>query len=163
VDGCGGIGRAQAAERITRGAVDWILRADPAGAADVVGRNEQGPKGFLVAHSDPPHRPDIIERYSLGWCNGPAGDAQVFRLLAQVTCDSAWEQLSDQCWHTITASGHVEHRATPPELEPHAGWAMGNAGIVRELLRYARVCAGRPDAYAVAWPDHPPTKAARRA
>jgi hypothetical protein len=50
-----------------------------AGAADVVARNEAGPDGFLVAHSDPPHRPDRIERYSYGWCNGPAGDAQVFR------------------------------------------------------------------------------------
>jgi hypothetical protein len=40
-----------------------------------------------VPHSDPPHRPEIIERYSYGWCNGPAGDAQVFRLLAQVTGD----------------------------------------------------------------------------
>jgi hypothetical protein len=35
-----------------------------AGAADVVGRNEAGPDGFLVPHSDPPHRPDLIERYS---------------------------------------------------------------------------------------------------
>ena len=53
-----------------------------AGAADVVSRNEAGPKGFLIAHSDPPHRPELIERYSLGWCNGPAEDTQVFRLLA---------------------------------------------------------------------------------
>ena len=28
-----------------------------AGAADVVGRNEAGDDGFLVPHSDPPHRP----------------------------------------------------------------------------------------------------------
>ncbi len=33
---------------------------------------------------------------------------------------------------------------------------MGNAGIVRELLRFVRVSTGRPgEAYAVAWPDHP--------
>ncbi|MEJ7742741.1 MAG: lanthionine synthetase LanC family protein [Nocardioidaceae bacterium] len=188
------------------------------GAADVVGRNEQRPEGFLVAHSDPPHRPDIIERYSLGWCSGPAGDAQVFRLLAQITRDRLWEQLANECWHTIATSGmpqrirpgfwdnngrccgtagvlalaldriveegdafdfadlliddlnvratvdpsgarwsNYEHRATPPRLEPRPGWAMGNAGIVRELVRYARVCAGRPDAYTVPWPDHPPT------
>lgn len=62
-----------------------------AGAADVVGRNVAGPDSFLVPHSDPPHRPDIIERYSLGWCNGPAGDAQVFRLLGQVTGDASWQ------------------------------------------------------------------------
>ena len=46
-----------------------------AGAADVVSRNEAGAGGFLVAHTDPPRRPDLIERYSFGWCNGPAGDA----------------------------------------------------------------------------------------
>jgi hypothetical protein len=31
---------------------------------------------------------------------------------------------------------------------------MGNAGIVRELLRFARAGTGRDTAYAVAWPDH---------
>lgn len=188
------------------------------GAADVVGRNEAGPDGFLVPHSDPPHRPDIIERYSLGWCNGPAGDAQVFRHLAQITSNPDWERLADQCWYTITTSGlpqrvrpgfwdnngrccgtagvlalaidrivergdgfsfadllvddlaaramiddsgarwsNYERRATPPELDPRPGWAMGNGGIVPELLRYARVCTNRSDAYAVPWPDHPPT------
>lgn len=46
------------------------------GAADVVARNEAGDDGFLVPHSDPQHRPDVIERYSYGWCHGPAGDAR---------------------------------------------------------------------------------------
>jgi hypothetical protein len=32
---------------------------------------------------------------------------------------------------------------------------MGNAGIVRELLRHVRITDGRDPAYAVAWPDHP--------
>ena len=59
------------------------------GAADVAARNEAGPAGFVVPHSDPPHRPDLIERYSFGWCNGPAGDAQAFRLLGAVTGDPA--------------------------------------------------------------------------
>jgi hypothetical protein len=36
---------------------------------------------------------------------------------------------------------------------------MGNAGIVRELLRYARVTAGRESTYAVPWPDHLPVAA----
>jgi len=60
-----------------------------AGAADVVARDEAGPAGFLVPHSDPPHKPELIECYSYGWCNGPTGDAQVFRLLATVTNDPA--------------------------------------------------------------------------
>jgi hypothetical protein len=186
------------------------------GAADVVARDEAGPEGFVVPHSDPQHRPDLIERYSYGWCNGPAGDAQVFRLLGSVTKDAAWAALADRCWHTVTHCGlprrirpgfwdnsghccgtagvlalacdrHVEqavdldfadvlvedltvratvdadgvrwsnheHRTTPSTLEPRTGWAMGNAGIIRELLRFARASTGRRPAYAVDWPDQP--------
>ena len=40
---------------------------------------------------------------------------------------------------------------------------MGNAGIIRELLRYARIKEGRDPGYAVAWPDHPPAFPAGRA
>lgn len=187
-----------------------------AGAADVVGRDEAGPDGFLVPHSDPQYRPELIERYSYGWCHGPAGDAHVFRLLDSVTGDPAWAALGERCWHTVATSGlprrlrpgfwdnsgrccgtagvlalacdrlvergagpafaqvlvddlvaratvdaagarwsNHEHRATPSELEPRAGWAMGTAGIVRELLRFARIEAGRDPGYAVDWPDHP--------
>ena len=184
-----------------------------AGAADVVGRNEAGADGFLVPHSDPPHRPDIIERYSYGWCNGPAGDAQLFRLLARATGDTTWSTLVDRCWRTALESGlprrirpgfwdnhgrccgtagvlalacdrlvergdevdfaqvlvddagvrwsNHEHRATPSDLEPRPGWAMGNAGILRELLRFARISEGGPPGYAVQWPDHPATVLAR--
>ena len=188
-----------------------------AGAADVVARNEAGPDGFLVPHSDPQHRPEIIERYSYGWCNGPTGDAQVFRLLAQITGDQVWQHLADRCWHTVIHSGlparlrpgfwdnsgsccgtagvlsmacdrqaeHLdglafadvlvsdlaaratrddagarwsnhEHRSTASALAARTGWAMGNAGIVRELLRYARIRDGRDGAYAIPWPGHPP-------
>ncbi|MDT8913467.1 lanthionine synthetase LanC family protein [Amycolatopsis sp. PS_44_ISF1] len=190
-----------------------------AGAADVVARDEAGPSGFLVPHSDPQHRPDLIERYSYGWCNGPAGDAQAFRLLGAITDDPTWAVLADRCWHTVTQSGlprrirpgfwdnngsccgtagvlalacdrHVErreqsgfgaglvddlaarattdargvcwsnheHRATPSVLEPRTGWAMGNAGIIRELLRFARVSSGHDPAYTTAWPGHPVTR-----
>jgi hypothetical protein len=186
------------------------------GAADVVARDEAGPGSFVVPHSDPQHRPGLIERYSYGWCNGPAGDAQVFRLLGGVTRDPAWAALADRCWHTVTHcglprrirrgfwdnSGHCcgtagvlalacdrhaeqaeglgfasvlvediadratvdaggvrwsnrEHRATPGTLGPRTGWATGNAGIIRELLRFARASTGRDPAYAVLWPDHP--------
>jgi hypothetical protein len=195
------------------------------GAADVVAREEEGPEGFLVPHSDPPHRPDIIERYSYGWCNGPAGDAQAFRLLAAVTGDAAWTALGERCWNTLTRSGlpkrlrpgfwdnsgsccgtagvlalacdrlaegadtsadggtsqfadllvddliaratvdesgarwsNYEHTAMPGELEPQTGWANGNAGIVRELLRYARIRNGGDPAYAVALPDQLPCR-----
>ena len=206
-----------------------LVDAALAGVADVVARDEAGPEGFLVPHSDPQQVAFGLERYSYGWCHGPAGDAQVFRLLAQLA-DAApgpgdvsgvgdgWRALVDRCWHTVTTSGlperlrpgfwdnsgrccgtggvlalacdravevgdglefadllvgdlarratvdasgarwsNVECRATPPELEPQPGWAMGNAGLVRELLRHARITAGRDPSYAVQWPDHPAT------
>ncbi|WP_405164413.1 hypothetical protein OG203_04655 [Nocardia sp. NBC_01499] len=194
-----------------------------AGAADVVARDEAGPQGFLVPHSDPPHRPELIERYSYGWCNGPTGDAQTFRLLATRTGDMSWTQLIDRCWHTITHCGlpqrlrpgfwdnngcccgtagvlalacdrmvehpdpaerhrardfarllvedlteraivdhtgvrwsNHEHRVTPADLAPRTGWAMGNAGIIRELLRYTRILGNQRPDYTVQWPGHPP-------
>lgn len=198
-----------------------LVEAALAGAADVVSRDEAGPDGFLVPHSDPLYRPDVVQRISYGWCHGPAGDAQVFRLLRDVTADPAWATLADRCWRTVTGSGiperlrpgfwdnngrccgtagvlalacdrmaeqddgagfahvlvadlaaratrdgdgtrwsNVEHGATPSALEPRTGWAMGNAGIVRELLRFVRLGRGGDPAYAFGWPDHP---AVRRA
>jgi len=98
------------------------------GAVDVVGPNEAGPDGFLVPHSDPPQRPDLIERYSLGWCNGPAGDAQVFRLLTHVTGDPAWARLANRCWQTVTGSG------LPKRIRPgfwdNNGRCCGTAGVL---------------------------------
>lgn len=187
-----------------------------AGAADVVSRDQAGPWGFLVPHSDPQHKPELVERFSYGWCHGPAGDAQAFRMLAAVTGDSVWDQLVDRCWHTVTHSGlpqrlypglwdnsgrccgtagvlafacdryverddelsfantlvedlgnravtddagvrwsNVEHRVAPTDLAPRTGWAMGNAGIVRELLRFSRINRGQSPDYAVTWPDQP--------
>ncbi|MFJ6657367.1 lanthionine synthetase LanC family protein [Streptomyces sp. NPDC091377] len=186
------------------------------GAADVVARDEAGPEGFLVTHSTPLYRPDVVEPLSYGWCHGPAGDAQVFRLLRDVTADPRWPALADRCWHTVTHSGvprrlrpgfwdnngrccgtagvlalacdriaeqgetddfaHVlvadlaaratrdrdgarwsnfAYRATPGDLEPGTGWAAGNAGIVRELLRFVRLSRGGDPRYAFPWPDQP--------
>ncbi|MFG2829135.1 lanthionine synthetase LanC family protein [Streptomyces sp. NPDC048434] len=191
-----------------------------AGAADVVARDEAGPEGFLVPHSTPQYRPDVIEPISYGWCHGPAGDAQVFRLLRDITTDPVWAGLTDRCWDTVTRSGlpqrprpgfwdnngrccgtagvlalacdriaeqhdpydfaHVlvrdlvarairdsdgarwsnfEYRDTPSDLEPCTGWAMGNAGIVRELLRFVRLSRRGDPRYAFAWPDQPPVPA----
>lgn len=192
-----------------------LIELAVAGASDVVARNEADAAGFLVPHSDPQHKPHLIERYSYGWCHGPAGDAQVFWLLGAVLQDPAWSALADRCWYTVTHSGlpqrlrpgfwdnsgrccgtagvlalacdryvergdgldfanvlvadlvsrataeadgvrwsNFEHRVTPSTLEPRTGWAMGNAGIVRELLRFARLSTGRDSAYAVTLPDH---------
>ncbi|MDR3083576.1 MAG: lanthionine synthetase C family protein, partial [Streptomyces sp.] len=54
---------------------------------------------------------------------------------------------------------NFEHRATPSDLEPCTGWAMGNAGIVRELLRFVRLSRGGDPRYAFDWPDQPPVSA----
>lgn len=190
-------------------------------AADVVARDESDDGGFLVPHSDPQQLPERIERFSYGWCHGPAGDAQAFRALRDLTGDCAWASLEDRCWSTVLGSGlperrrpgfwdnngrccgtagvlalaldrevergdgasfagvlvddllaratsdadgvrwsNVEHRADQPVLAPRLGWAMGVAGIARELLRHDRVMTGRDPSYAVDWPDHPGTVAA---
>lgn len=198
------------------GRTDLVELAE-AGAAGVVARAEDGPEGFLVAHSDPAHLPDRIERYSYGWCHGPAGDAQVFRRLRDVLAAPAtWSALTERCWHTVIHSGlprrlrpgfwdnngrccgtagvlalacdrmaeqddghdfaavlvadltarairdadgarwsNFEHKVTPGDLEPRTGWAMGNAGIARELMRFARLSRGGDPDYAFAWPDQP--------
>jgi hypothetical protein len=210
-----GIVAALAAVGRATGRADFV-EAALAGAADVVSRDEAGPDGFLVPHSDPLHRPDVVERISYGWCHGPAGDAQVFRLLGDVTADPLWPSLADRCHHTLTRSGiparlrpgfwdnngrccgtagvlalacdrmaeqddgagfahvlvadivaratrdgdgarwsNVEHRVTPSDLEPRTDWAMGSAGIVRELLRFVRLGRGGDPAYACGWPDQP--------
>ncbi|WP_326726104.1 lanthionine synthetase LanC family protein [Streptomyces sp. NBC_00243] len=165
-----------------------------------------------------------MEPISYGWCHGPAGDAQVFRLLGGITTDPVWPALADRCRHTGTHSGlpqrprpgfwdnngrccgtagvlalacdriaeqqdpydfaHVfvadlvarairdtdgarwsnhEHRATSSDLEPCTGWAMGNAGTVRELLRFVRLSRGGDPRYAFAWPDLLPVPASVRA
>ncbi|MFF4500956.1 lanthionine synthetase LanC family protein [Streptomyces sp. NPDC001401] len=216
----GTLGIVSALARVGRatGRADFV-EAALAGAADVVARDEAGPDGFLVAHSDPMSRPDVVQRFNYGWCHGPAGDAQVFRQLRDVTADPVWSSLADRCHHTLVHSGiperlrpgfwdnngrccgtagvlalacdrmaeqndgagfaqvlvadivaratrdgdgtrwsNFEHRATPSDLEPHTGWAMGNAGIVRELLRFVRLSRGGDPAYAFDWPDQPPVR-----
>jgi hypothetical protein len=84
--------------------------------------------GFVVPHSDPQHRPDLIERYSYGWCNGPAGDAQAFRLLGAVTGDAAWAALADRCWHTVTHCGLP--RRIRPGFRDNSGRCCGTAGVL---------------------------------
>ena len=54
------------------------------------------------------------------------GDVLVTDLAARATIDAAGVR-----WR------NHEHRVAPSTLEPRTGWAMGNAGIVRELLRCA--------------------------
>jgi len=71
-------------------------------------------------------------------------------LAARATADNAGVRWSNH-----------EHRATPSDLEPRAGWAMGNAGIIPELLRYARLSEDGAAGYAVHWPDHPATAGGR--
>ncbi|MFI8886328.1 lanthionine synthetase LanC family protein [Streptomyces sp. NPDC053813] len=92
-----------------------------AGAADVVSRDEAGPDGFLVAHSDPQQQHEKIERHSYGWCHGSAGDAQAFRLLTHVLPDDpAWPILADRCWHTIVESGPDSGTTTAAVAAPPA-------------------------------------------
>jgi hypothetical protein len=150
--------------------------------------------------------PELIERYSYGWCHGPTGDAFVFGALQAITGEPIWADLAERCWHTVTHSGlpqrlrpgfwdnsgrccgtagvlalacerydagldhdldfaevlvddlaaratvddagarwsNFEHRTSPSDLPPEIGWAMGNAGIVAQLLHVQRCADGKP-------------------
>jgi hypothetical protein len=46
----------------------------------------------------------------------------------------------------------------PSDLEPRTGWARGNAGIIRELLRYTRAIRDEETGYAVQWPAQHPSE-----
>jgi hypothetical protein len=140
--------RGDAAESLALGALDWLL-----GAARTTGG-------------------------ALTWAGAVPGDRADFTLyhgcagiVLALACDRHVEQADGQDFAgvlvddlagraTVDAGGarwsNHEHRATPSALDPRTGWAMGNAGIIRELLRFARSAAGRDPAYAVPWPDHPP-------
>ncbi|HEY0804618.1 MAG TPA: hypothetical protein VGD84_06125, partial [Pseudonocardiaceae bacterium] len=119
-----------------------------------------------VTHSGLPHRlrPGFWDNN--GRCCGTAG-------VLALACDRHAEQRDDLAFATVlvddlaaraTVDGagvrwsNHEHRATPSTLEPRTGWAMGNAGIIRELLRFVRVSSGGDPPYAVAWPDQPATE-----
>lgn len=118
-----------------------LLELAVAGAMDVLARNQAGPEGFLVPHSDPPHRPDMIERFSLGWCNGPAGDAQVFRLLERITQEKQWALLGDRCWRTVVSSGLPER--VRPGFWDNNGRCCGTAGVL--ALACDRIVDGATD------------------
>ena len=113
-----------------------LVDAALAGVADVVARDEAGPEGFLVPHSDPQQVAFGLERYNYGWCHGPAGDAQVFRLLAQLAdpapgpgnvsaVGDGWRALVDRCWHTVTTSGLPERLR--PGFRDNSGRCCGGA------------------------------------
>ena len=119
--------------------------------------NEAGPDGFLVPHSDPQQVAFGLERYSYGWCHGPAGDAQVFRLLAQLADAGAgggdgWRALVDRCWQTVTTSGLPERLR--PGFWDNSGRCCGTGGVLalalrprgreRRRARLRRPAGGRP-------------------
>ncbi|MER7028835.1 MULTISPECIES: lanthionine synthetase LanC family protein [Streptomyces] len=105
-----------------------LLAAARAGAADVVARDEAGPAGFLVPHSDPQDHPELTPRHSYGWCHGPSGDAQTFRLLRDVLGDPRWGILADRCWYTVTRSGLP--RRLRPGFWDNNGRCCGTAGVL---------------------------------
>ncbi|HEX4833227.1 MAG TPA: lanthionine synthetase LanC family protein [Trebonia sp.] len=133
------------------------VAGDPAGAvlADRCWRT-------VTASGLPRRRPGFWD--NSGRCCGTAG-------ILALACDRQAEQGDGLPFAAVLAAdlaaraatdaagarwSNHEHRATPPELAPRTGWAMGNAGIIRELLGHARLQAGRDPGHAIAWPDHAP-------
>ncbi|MGW2728899.1 lanthionine synthetase LanC family protein [Streptomyces sp. NPDC001494] len=147
----GTLGIALALARVGRA----VRRADLvelalAGAADVTARDEAPPEGFLVPHSTPRYRPDVIDPVSYGWCHGPAGDAQAFRLLRDVTADPGWADLADRCWHTVAHSG------LPRRLPPASGTTAAAAAAPRACSPWP--ATGSPNSRA---PTTSPTSSSR--
>ncbi len=116
-----------------------------------------------VIHSGLPRRVRPGFWDNSGRCCGTAG-------VLALACDRHAERRDDLEFATVLVDdlasratvdragvrwSNYENRVTPSVLEPQTGWAMGTAGIVRELLRYARATAGADPSYAVTWPDHP--------
>jgi lantibiotic modifying enzyme len=79
--------------------------------------------GFKVAH----HEPGGEGVYEMGWCNGPAGTARLFRQLGIVTGRSKWGDMADACARSILASGAPEKRS--PGYWNDVGQCSGSAGI----------------------------------
>ena len=71
-----------------------------------------------IEHPDPAER-----RRAHGFAASLVGD-----LAARATID-----------HTGVRWSNHEFRVTPSDREPRTGWAMGNADIIRELIRFARI------------------------
>ena len=118
----------------------------------------------IVTHSGLPARlrPGFWD--NTGRCCGTAG-------VLALACDRHVEQADEPTFAdilttdldnraTIDARGarwsNYEHRVTPEHADPRTGWAMGNAGIIRELLRYARIHDSQDPGCAITWPNHPP-------
>ncbi|AYC37672.1 lanthionine synthetase LanC family protein [Streptomyces griseorubiginosus] len=112
----GTLGIAYALARIgyATGRADLVESA-LAGVADVVARDQDGPDGFLVRHSNPQFLPDLIEPISYGWCHGPAGDAQIFRLLRDSDRDTGRDTGSDAGRGTGRDTGRGTGRDTGSE------------------------------------------------
>lgn len=69
----------------------------------------------------------MVERYNYGWCHGPAGDAQVFRLLRDLSPDPDWPALAD-----LLAHRHALRPAEPaaPGIWDNNGRCCGTAGVL---------------------------------
>ncbi len=102
---------------------------------------------------------------NLGQCCGTAGVGELALDRYQETSEEKWlawaGDLADDVLsrriedHAGVRWSHTEHRATPQELEPAAGWMQGAAGIAAWLLRLARVRREGPGADRLTWPDRP--------
>ncbi|MCW2815568.1 MAG: hypothetical protein JWN84_3023 [Nocardioides sp.] len=125
--GSAGVAHALADAGATLGRPEWVELARQAAARLVVVADHG--TGMRVPHLLP-RDPDFPE-FSLGWCHGPSGTAQVFAALeaagvAEVAGESPahWRE---RCWHAVRTSG------IPARLEPgfwdNDGRCCGTAGV----------------------------------
>jgi hypothetical protein len=81
---------------------------------------------------------------------GLAGMAFTLRAAAGMLGERAADLAAARALHQVRSRFDGERWADQFEL------LGGNAGIVRELLRYARIHDRQDAGYAITWPDHPP-------
>ncbi len=125
-----GIAYALAAVGAATDRADLVATAMGA-TCDVLSLSEDdGGDGFLVHHSDP--QLEGSERYSYGWCHGPTGDTQLFRLLAQLQLEEGWNDLVQRCWRTVVRSGIPER--IRPGFWDNNGHCCGTAGVLAVAL-----------------------------
>ena len=83
--------------------------------------------GRVIYHSAPGNE----QLYYLSWCHGPAGTARLYRALARVTRDSAWDARVTECASGITG---MKVPARSPGFWNNISQCCGNCGVTEFFI-----------------------------
>jgi lantibiotic modifying enzyme len=82
----------------------------------------------LVMH----HEPEGEDLFYIGWCHGPTGTARLYRQLAIVTGDDAWNDKVKAAANSLVSMNLAENRT--PGFWNTVGQCCGSAGVASFLL-----------------------------